>query len=43
MMTHAYEHVDNIYFHVGEKNLRSRAAMTKIGGKLLTQDQIKKL
>lgn len=32
MMTNAYDFVDTIYFLVGENNLRSRAAMTKIGG-----------
>jgi len=32
MMTNVYNHVDTIYFFVGENNLRSRGAMTKIGG-----------
>ncbi len=36
MMTHIYQWVDNIFFIVGENNIRSRTAMTKIGGKLLT-------
>ena len=36
MMNHIYQWVDNIFFTVGTNNLRSRRAMEKIGGKLLT-------
>ena len=36
MMTHIYQWVDNIFFTVGTNNIRSRRAMEKIGGKLLT-------
>lgn len=39
-MTHIYQYVDTIYFSVGEKNMRSQMAMKKIGGQLLTNDQI---
>jgi len=35
MMTHAFKHVRRCIFVVGKDNLRSRAAMTKIGGVLI--------
>lgn len=41
MMSHIYQYVDTIYFSVGDKNIRSQMAMKKIGGKLLTSEQIK--
>ena len=41
MMSHIYQFVDTIYFTVGEKNFRSQGAMKKIGGILLTPEQIK--
>lgn len=41
MMSHIYQFVDTIYFTVGEKNLRSQGAMKKIGGRLLTPEEIK--
>lgn len=41
MMTHIYQWVDNIFFSVGTDNNRSRTAMTKIGGKLLTPEMQK--
>lgn len=41
MMTHIYQWVDNIFFTVGTDNLRSRRAMEKIGGKLLTPEEEK--
>ena len=34
MLTHALRHVERVLFRVGADNLRSRGAMTKIGGKL---------
>lgn len=37
MLDHAFQHVDTVWFVVGEHNLRSRAAMQKIGG-VLTSD-----
>jgi N-acetyltransferase len=35
MLDYAFEFVDTVHFYVGEKNLRSRAAMTKVGATLL--------
>jgi RimJ/RimL family protein N-acetyltransferase len=40
MMTHMYQWVDTILFTVGANNLRSRKAMTKIGGQLLAPEEI---
>ncbi len=34
MLDHAFDLVDTVWFLVGEHNLRSRGAMTKLGGKL---------
>jgi len=34
MLEHAFRYVDRVDFLVGEDNIRSRAAMTKIGGRL---------
>jgi RimJ/RimL family protein N-acetyltransferase len=34
MMDYAFKHVDTCIFHVGENNIRSRNAMSKIGGVL---------
>jgi RimJ/RimL family protein N-acetyltransferase len=31
MLTHAFQYVDRVMFHVGEKNLRSQKALLKIG------------
>lgn len=42
MMSHIYQWVDNIFFEVGENNLRSRKAMEKIGGILLDDAAINK-
>jgi hypothetical protein len=39
MLTHAYQSVDTAYFSVGINNMRSRLAMGKIGGVLLTPQQ----
>lgn len=39
MMSHIYQWVDTIYFSVGINNIRSRTAMTRIGGVLLTPQQ----
>jgi N-acetyltransferase len=35
MLAHAFQHVDIVEFVVGVKNLRSRGAMEKLGGKLV--------
>lgn len=35
MLNHAFQHVDIVEFVVGVKNLRSRGAMEKLGGKLV--------
>lgn len=34
MLDHAFRYVENVVFHVGENNIRSRKAMEKIGGVL---------
>ena len=31
MLTHAFEYVDRVLFHVGENNFRSQKALAKIG------------
>ncbi|PWU22233.1 MAG: N-acetyltransferase [Bdellovibrio sp.] len=36
MLNYAFQHVETAYFVVGRDNLRSRKAMTKIGGLLVT-------
>lgn len=41
MMSHIYQWVDSILFSVGKKNMRSQMAMKKIGGKLLSEKEIK--
>lgn len=41
MMNHIYQYVDTIYFSVGEKNMRSQAAMKKIGGRLLNAEEVR--
>ncbi|WP_296679730.1 GNAT family N-acetyltransferase [Novosphingobium sp.] len=38
MLRHAFKYVGRVDFRVGEHNLRSRAAMTKIGGRLSERD-----
>ena len=35
MLSHAFEHVDEVYFFIGSENHRSRRAIEKIGAKLL--------
>jgi RimJ/RimL family protein N-acetyltransferase len=35
MLNHAFHHVENVIFYVGEQNWRSRKAMEKIGGRLV--------
>ncbi len=35
MLSHAFQYVNNVYFYIGENNLRSRRAVEKIGAKLL--------
>jgi RimJ/RimL family protein N-acetyltransferase len=37
MLDHAFRHVERVIFVVGERNLRSRRAMEKIGGRLTTR------
>lgn len=36
LMDHAFKFVDNILFYINENNLRSRKAVEKIGGELIT-------
>lgn len=38
MMNHIFQGVDRIFFSVGSNNHRSRKAMVKIGGQLLTTE-----
>lgn len=38
MLAHALRHVERVDFRIGETNLRSRAAMEKIGGRLSDRD-----
>ncbi|HRE40978.1 MAG TPA: GNAT family N-acetyltransferase [Ignavibacteria bacterium] len=38
MMDNAFEDFEEIIFHIGENNIRSRKAVEKIGGKLLDED-----
>jgi len=40
MMAHAFTFVDRIVFHVGENNLRSRIAMTRLGAELAGMEQV---
>jgi len=35
MLTHAFQHVEQVVFYIGENNLRSRRAIEKIGAKLI--------
>jgi N-acetyltransferase len=35
MLNHAFRFVERVLFHVGEKNLRSRTAMERLGGRLI--------
>jgi RimJ/RimL family protein N-acetyltransferase len=35
MLNHAFRFVERVLFHVGENNLRSRAAMQRLGGRLI--------
>ena len=35
MLAHAFQYVDRVVFHIGEKNFRSRRAIEKIGARLL--------
>lgn len=39
MLSHIYQWVDTIYFTVGVNNVRSRIAMSRLGGVLLTPEQ----
>ncbi len=40
MLDHAYRQVERVLFHVGERNLRSRKAMEKLGAALIGQAPI---
>lgn len=40
MMNYAFQFVDEILFHVGENNTRSRIAMTRLGAELLRMESI---
>jgi len=39
MLDHAFGHVNNVHFYIGEQNFRSRRAIEKIGAKLLRSEQ----
>ncbi|MGC4000964.1 MAG: GNAT family N-acetyltransferase [Anaeromyxobacter sp.] len=39
MLAHAFRHVDRVEFVVGERNLRSRRAMEKLGGVPLREEE----
>ncbi len=43
MLVHALGFVERVLFRVGEDNLRSRGAMTKIGGKLTEDEEIRQM
>jgi RimJ/RimL family protein N-acetyltransferase len=40
MMQYAFGFVDNIIFHVGEDNMRSRIAMTRLGAELAGMEKV---
>lgn len=40
MMNYAFQFVDEILFHVGENNTRSRIAMTRLGAELLRMETV---
>ncbi|MGB4770056.1 MAG: GNAT family N-acetyltransferase [Chitinophagaceae bacterium] len=40
MMNYAFQFVDEILFHVGEYNTRSRIAMTRLGAELLRMETV---
>lgn len=42
MLTHIFQYVDNALFTVGKNNIRSQTAMKRIGGKLLSEDEVSK-
>lgn len=35
MLRHAFQYVDSVHFHIGEKNLRSRTAIERLGARYL--------
>ena len=43
MLVHAFRFVERVVFMVGAENLRSRGAMTKIGGKLTDHVEVRKM
>lgn len=40
MLDHAFRFVDQVLFHVGEHNLRSRRAMEKLGAELIGMEEV---
>lgn len=40
MLQHAFQFVDNVIFHVGEHNLRSRTAMEKLGAEMIGMEDV---
>jgi RimJ/RimL family protein N-acetyltransferase len=40
MLDHAFDYVDAVIFHVGEKNMRSRIAMTRLGAELIGLEEV---
>ena len=41
MLEHAFKEVDEVLFFIGEKNMRSRRAVEKLGAKLI--DKVERL
>jgi RimJ/RimL family protein N-acetyltransferase len=40
MLDHAFTFVDNVIFHVGENNLRSRIAMERLGAHMIGKEEV---
>jgi RimJ/RimL family protein N-acetyltransferase len=40
MLAHAFQYVDNVIFHVGALNKRSRIAMERLGAELLGEQEV---
>jgi len=40
MMDHAFQFVNNVIFHVGAQNLRSRIAMERLGAELIGEQEV---
>jgi len=40
MLDHAFTFVENVIFHVGENNIRSRIAMERLGAELINMEEV---